>query len=191
MPCPRFLALLALTALVAAPAWSQTERIGSQTRVLFTSTDTIKDNDGVYRQITTTLTYEPVRGAYVQTVTDASGALLSSDERSVSVAAPTPAEAAAAVQLVADHPEIATLTAGASGPVTIEGGFPLVREEGHPCGPGGRCALYDVWETVDGSLERIRFVIVDLRNVRVLDADADPQADTNLANPAARRQSRL
>ena len=138
MPCPRFLALLALAALVAAPAWSQTERIGSQTRVLFTSTDTIKDNAGVYRQITTTLTYEPVRGAYVQPVTAASGALLRSDAR-----------------------------------------------------PGGRCALYDVWETVDGSLERIRFVIVDLRNVRVLDADADPQADTNLANPAARRQSRL
>ena len=50
----------------------------------------------------------------------------------------------------------------------------------------------DVFETTPGRpAERLRYVIVDLRTLRVLDADADPEADTNLAHPAARRQSRL
>ena len=72
----------------------------------------------------------------------------------------------------------------------VEGGFPLVREVGHPCGPGGRCVMYDVYRAEGDDRQRLRFVIVDLREVRVLDADAHPDLDTNLANPAVRRHSR-
>ena len=75
-----------------------------------------------------------------------------------------------------------------AGPVTVDGGFPLVREAGHPCGPGGRCLQYDVWAGPGGSPERVRYVVVDLRAGRVL--PLDPDAGGNLAHPDARRQSR-
>ena len=138
------------------------------------------------------MTYDPVAGTTTDRTTGMDGHVFRESVRMSSVIAPTPDEAEAARMLTASHSDIAPLIAGARGTVHVEGGFPLVREDGHPCGPGGRCVLMDVFETTPGRpAERLRYVIVDLRTLRVLDADADPEADTNLAHPAARRQSRL
>ena len=103
--------------------------------------------------------------------------------------APTEAEDAAAHALVAAHPVLARLVRAAAYPVEVRGGFPLVREAG-ACGPGSRCLSYDMIEQTPGGPRRLRYVIVDLRDPRVVSADADPVADGNLAHPAARRQSR-
>jgi len=136
------------------------------------------------------MTYDPVSGEYVHEVADGAGALLRRRVLASSTAALTPTEAAVAERLIAANPEIAPLIAAAEGRVVISGGFSLLREAGHPCGPGGRCATYDVFEVIGPVRRRLRYVVFDLRAVRVFDADADSDADSNLANPAARRQSR-
>ena len=159
--------------------------------MLFAVTDDVKLDDGTRAEVTTSVTYDPVAGTYEHALTTAGGAVIERVVRETSAVPPTAAELATALALVAEHAEVAPLIAGARGPVTVEGGFPLVREAGHACGPGGRCVLVDVWETLpDGSRQRLRYAVVDLRAVAVLDADADPEADSNLANPAARRMSR-
>ena len=164
----------------------------SSSRTLFAVTDSVKGDDGARIAATTTLVYEPSAGRYVHTVTDGDGRVLTRAVRSTSVVGPTPAEMRASREAIASHPEIAALIEDARGEVTIDGGFPLVREQGHACGPGGRCVTLDVWQTLeDGDRQRIRYVVVDLREIRVLEADADPQADSNLAHPAARQQSRF
>ena len=188
----RALALAALALLLSPPASAQAARLSpTAPRVLFAASDSVKTDDGSYARLTTVLRYDPEAGEYVHTVADAGGHVLSRDVRAVAVAGPTPDEAAVAEALVAEHPEIARLVARATGPVRIRGGFPLVREAG-PCGPGSRCLTYDVLEDVPGAPtpRRLRYVVVDLRAVRVADADADPVADGNLADPTARRQSR-
>ena len=191
MTAPR-LTLVALAAALLAPASpAQDARLAAAPRVLFAASDSVKGDDGVYRRLQTVVTYDPAAGAYVHEVRDAAGRVVSRTERAVSVAGPTAAEAEAARAQIAAHPEIARLTSAARGAVTIDGGFPLVREAGHPCGPGGRCATYDVFETTGDGRRRLRYVVVDLRTGRVLDADADAQRDSNLAHPGARRQSRL
>lgn len=160
-------------------------------RVLLAVSDSVKGDDGVYLRLQTVVTYDPVAGEYAYETRDADGTVRSRTVRTVSVAGPTDAEAQAARQRITAHPEIARLAGAASGTVTIDGGFPLVREAGHPCGPGGRCVTYDVFETTAAGRRRLRYVVVDLRADRVLDADADAQRDSNLAHPDARRQSRL
>lgn len=189
----RFLAPVALAVLVAAPASGQGAARLSPTapRVLFTASDSVKTNDGSYARITTTVRYHPEAGEFVHTTEDAGGRLLSRYVRTSTVAGPTADEEAVAQALVGEHPEIAGAVAAAGHPVIVRGGFPLVREGG-ACGPGSRCLTYDVLEVVPGARtpRRLRYVVVDLRAVRVLDADADPVADGNLAHPAARRQSR-
>lgn len=163
----------------------------SAPRVLYAVTDSVKTDDGRRARVTRTVTYDPVAGTYTDLTVDADGATLRRSVHATSVAAPTEAELAAARQLVAQHPEVAPLIAEAGGAVHVEGGFPLVREPGHACGPGGRCVTVDVFEvTPEGPPRRLRYTVVDLRALRVLDADADSDADSNLAHPAARQQSR-
>ncbi len=189
MPLVRFLAA-ALAALVAtAGAHAQQARLSPAPRVLFAVSDWVKIDDGTYAQVETTVTYDPTAGEYVHE-SRADGAVLSRAVRTTSVAGPTPTEAAVSIRMIEGHPEIAALIGAASGAVTVDGGFPLVREDGHACGPGGRCATYDVFATTADGRERLRYVIVDLRAGRVLDADADPDAESNLAHPQARRESR-
>ncbi|WP_412062882.1 hypothetical protein [Rubrivirga sp. IMCC45206] len=191
MALSRSIAAFALLAL-AAPVGAQAALRADAPRVLFTSTDSVKTDDGRRDRVTRTVTYHPVRGEYVDEMVDGGGRVLSRRVSPVSTAGPTPQELARARALVAAHPDIAPRIARAGGPVRVEGGFPLVREAGHACGPGGRCVTVDVFETAPGEpARRIRYAIVDLRTLTVLDADADPQADSNLAHPAARRQSRL
>lgn len=184
---------VALLAVLAAPlAGAQSPRVSaSAPRVLFAVSDSVKGDDGRRVRMVRTVTYDPVAGEYVDETVGAGGRLIARSVRRTSVAGPTPAEAEAARALVAGHPEIAPLIAAAEGTVHVEGGFPLVREAGHACGPGGRCVTVDVFETAPSAApRRLRYAIVDLRALRVLDADADADADSNLANPAARRQSR-
>ncbi len=192
MSTARFLLVASLVSLAAASAHAQAPRLSpSATRVLFSVTDSVKTDGGRRERVTRTLTYDPASGQYADRTTGADGRLLSESLRATSGAGPTPAEAEAARRLVASHPEIAPLIEAAAGTVHIDGGFPLVREAGHPCGPGGRCVLFDVFETSEAApARRLRYVVVDLRALRVLDADADPSGDGNFANPAARRRSR-
>lgn len=193
---PRFRPLAAALAVLAAPvAGAQAPRLAADApRVLFSVTDSVKTDDGRRARVTRTVTYDPVAGEYRDETVEAGGRVLARSVRRTSLAGPTPLEAAAARALVEAHPEVAAAIAAAEGDVTVEGGFPLVREPGHPCGPGGRCVLVDVYATPPGEPgapgERLRHVVVDLRALRVLEADADPQADGNLGHPAARRQSR-
>ena len=192
MSVSRLLAVALLAVLTSPSGGAQALRVNaSAPRVLYAVTDSVKTDDGRRARITRTVTYDPVAGTYTDETVDAAGATLSRAVRSTSVAAPTEAEMEAARQLVARHPEVAPLIAEADGEVHVEGGFPLVREAGHPCGPGGRCVTVDVFEVAPGTApRRIRYAVVDLRALRVLDADADADADSNLAHPAARQQSR-
>lgn len=190
----RLSALLGLTALLAAPAFAQGQAALSPTasRTLFDAVDHVKTDDGTYATLHTTLVYDPAAGTYTRTVTDVAGAVVETTVTEVAVVGPTDEEAAAARALIQAQPELARLMAAADGDVQIEGGFPLVREEGHACGPGSRCLQYDVYATTPGvrAAERIRYVLVDLRAQRVLDADFDVLHEGNLAHPAARAQSR-
>ena len=193
MPVFRILAAaLALAALPAAsqPAVSQTARVRADApRILFAVADTVKLNDGTVGPVVTRLTYDPVAGIYVSEMTTGDR-VLRRVEHATSNAGPTDAEAATAQALVREHPGLGRLIAEAEGDVHVEGGFPLVREAGHACGPGGRCVMMDVFSADGEDRQRLAFVVVDLRAVRVLDADADPDAETNFANPAVRRHSR-
>lgn len=189
MRLPVFSVALGAILLSAAPQ-AQQARLSQAPRVLFAVSDVVKNNDGEHVQIEMTVTYDPVAGEYVHETRDAQGRTLTRTTRPTSVAAPTQTEAAVSRRLIETHPEIAALIAQADGDVIIDGGFPLVREDGHACGPGGRCATYDVFVTGPDGGQRLRYVIVDLRQVRILDADADADLDSNLAHPDARRQSR-
>ena len=128
----------------------------------------------------TVLTYDPTAGEYVQTVTDVTpgreATLRRRDVKAVYPLGPTTAEDAAAQSLVAFDPEVAPLMSRSPYPVRIQGGFPLVREAGHACGPGSRCLQYEVLELVPGEPygRRLRYVVVDLQAVRVLSSDFDP-----------------
>ena len=189
MPPLRPLAAALAALLATAGAYAQNARLSQQPRVLFAVSDWVKTDDGAYAQVETTVTYDPTAGEYVHE-SRAGGTVLSRAVRTTSVAGPTPTETAVSVDMIKSHPEIAALIGAASGAVTVDGGFPLVRETGHACGPGGRCATYDVFASTPGGRERVRYVIVDLRAGRVLDADADPDAESNLAHPQAHRESR-
>lgn len=192
-PCRR--AALLLTALLlalSAPARAQPSAVtATDPRVLFDFTDRVKDDDGTYVVLRTTLIYDPVAGEYVQTTTYADGRVRSRDVRLVYPIGPTPEEDAAARALIAAHPELAALRRAAAHPVLVDGGFALVREQGHGCGPGSRCLQYDVFEVVPGEPfgRRLRYVVVDLRRMALFSTDFDVVTEGNLAHPEARRQS--
>lgn len=183
-----------LVALASADtAVAQPARLSATaSRVLFAVTDSVKLDDGRRGVVQTTVTYHPASGEYVHLTREAGGAgrILSRRVASSTVAGPTAGEEAAAQALVAAHPALARAIDAAEHPVSVKGGFPLVLESG-ACGPGSRCLLYDVVEHPPGApVRRLRYVVVDLGALRVVSADADPVADSNLAMPAARRQSR-
>lgn len=161
-------------------------------RVLSDITDTVKDDDGAQVTLRTVLTYAPVSGEYVYTVSEADGRVRSRDVRGLAPFGPTAEEEATAQALVALHPDLALAMSRARHPVRVQGGFSLAREAGHACGPGSRCVQYEVVELVPGEPfgRRLRYVVVDLRAVRVLAADFDPAAEGNLAHPAATAPSR-
>ena len=188
------LAISAAVLLACAPAAAQQAVTLSRSapRILSDITDTVKDDDGSHVTLRTIVAYDPASGDYSRTVTEAGGAVR---ERVVSRDAmipPTAEEDASAKTLIGLDPEVSALIARSPYPVEITGGFPLVREAGHACGPGSRCVQYDVLELVPGETfaRRLRFVVVDLQSVRVAFDDFDPAAEGNLSNPAARAESR-
>ena len=186
---------LALAVAGLAPSAQAQDAIGlsaTATRVLSDITDTIKDDDGTRVTLRTVLEYDPAAGEYVQTVTEASGSVRSRDTSPTMMVRPTAQEHAAARALIALDPEVAGLMSRSPYPIEIEGGFALVREAGHGCGPGSRCLQYEVIEVVPGEAfgRRVRYVVVDLRTLQLFSNDFDPAVEGNLANPAARAQSR-
>ena len=191
-------ALCMLVALSATASAQDTARVDARTqRVLGDRTEQVKTTNGVIAERRSTLVYDPVAGEYVKTVYDASGQMLSRTVRQNLMIGPSPAEATHAERLIYSDPELANIIASAEHPVTVSGGFPLVREAGHACGPGSRCLMYDIFEVVPPiakgerpSAQRLRFVVVDLRNVQLFSRDFDPAVDGNFANPAIRERSR-
>ena len=185
----------ALAVAGLAPSVAAQDAVGlspTATRVLSDITDTIKDDDGARVTLRTVLEYDPAAGEYVQTVTEASGTVRSRDVSPTMMVRPTAQEHAAARALIALDPEVSGLMSRSPYPVQIEGGFALVREAGHGCGPGSRCLQYEVIEVVPGETfgRRVRYVVVDLRTLQLFSNDFDPAVEGNLANPAARAQSR-
>lgn len=190
-----FIALLTVIASSATAQSNETETQTlsfSETRVLFSATDRVKGNGGEMVTRATILTYDPIAGQYVETVRDGSGAVVSRKSTATAMVGPTPEEAAFALQHIKHDSVLRSLIGEARHEVVIEGGFPLVREPGHPCGPGSRCLQYDVMELVPGKrgARRIRYVIIDLRDGSIVDRDANPDTEGNLANPTQRTRSR-
>ena len=188
------LALVAFGVVAVAPTSAQSA-VGlsrTATRVLSDITDTIKDDDGGRVTLRTVLEYDPSAGEYIQTVTEASGAVRSRGVSRAMMVRPTRAEDDAARSLLSLDPAIAADMSRSAYPTFIEGGFALVREAGHACGPGSRCLQYDVLQSVPGEpfARRMRYAVVDLQTLTVVSNDFDPAIEGNLANPAFRAQSR-
>lgn len=166
-------------------------------RVLGDRVERVKTDDGGVAERRSTLVYDPVAGQYVTTVADGTGRVLERTVQTGRMIGPTAAEAASAEAVVRTHPALRSALGGAVHPVTVSGGFPLVREAGHACGPRARCAMFDVYEVAPpsgpsgrSSAHRLRFVVVDLRTMRLVDPDFDAAVDGNFANPAVRARSR-
>lgn len=191
-------ALCVLLALTATASAQDLTRVDARTqRVLGDHTRQVKTNEGSIVLRRSTLVYDPVAGEYVRTTYDDAGRQLDRTVRRTLMIGPSPAEAARSEELIRSDPELAALIDRAAHPVTISGGFPLVREEGHACGPGSRCLMYDLFEVLPpaskgarSSARRIRFVVVDLRSVELFARNFDPAVDGNFANPVIRERSR-
>lgn len=185
-------AVFALALLLPGAAFAQSPAAlaSSAPRVLADGTDRVKGDDGGRLHVRSTVEYHPASGEYVLTVTDLdTGEVLKREVSLTNSVQPTEAEEAAAQQIIRTDPVLAPLIAAADHEVVVSGGFPLVREAGHPCGPRSRCAMYDVMERIPGQAvaERIRFVVVDLRTMTLFSDDFDPVTEGNFANPAQAR----
>lgn len=190
MPTPLRLAALCFCLALPGVAAAQNAVSATAPRVLADGVDTLKGDDGVRVTLRSTMTYDPVAGEYVREVYDAeTGAFQSRTVLTAPMIRPTADEDAAAKALILADAEVASLVAAAAYPVQVEGGFPLMREAGHGCGPGSRCLQYDVYEVGPGELgaERLRYVVVDLRTLTLFSNDFDAVNEGNLANPAAAR----
>ena len=174
-------AVLAAAGLTAPGAAAQN---AATVRVLQDLIDEVKLADGSTARWRIVTTYDPASGETVRTVTDEAGRLVERTTRVGTLAAPTPVEVAEAEALVRADAEVAALIAGAEQPV-VQGGFVLLREEGHVCGPGSRCLQFDVVNVDEAArrVERLRYVVVDLRAGRIVSNDFDPAAEGNSVNP--------
>ncbi len=185
----RLIPLLAALALVPALHAQDDANV----RVLRTWTTSVKTAAGTEPR-TFTVTFDPATGETVETARDAAGRVLSREASLATMVRPSPDELAAALALVRAEPGVAALLA-ADPAVSVAGGFNLVREAGHPCGPRARCLQFEVMRTDTAArgrasarpVERLRYVVVDVRAGRVVFPDLDPALEGNLANPAARR----
>ncbi|MEM1055858.1 MAG: hypothetical protein AAGI52_10045 [Bacteroidota bacterium] len=182
--------------LAAAPALAQDppSLVTDSPRVLHSATTEVKGPDGAPATYQFRTVYDPVTGEYTDTVTDVdTGVVLRREVTKTSITSPSKDEHAWARSFIANDPEIAPLIAQAEYPVRVTGGFVLLREEGHVCGPGSRCVQYDILESLPDrkTANRIRYVVVDLRTGDFVSRDFDPDLDGNLANPIMRQQSRF
>ena len=167
--------------LLAVPARAQGAR-STAPLVLHDAVVEVKSETGgpvLYRYATV---YDPVAGTYTSTVMDTeSGEEIERRVTRAEMINALPEEAEAAESLIRTDPEIGSLIDRADRGVVVSGGFAVTREEGHPCGPGSRCAMFDIWEPkrADRPSRRIRYVIVDLRTMSFVTRDANPDLDAN------------
>lgn len=181
--------VFALT-LAVAPAVSAQNATGE--RVLRSWTDDVKLDDGSQALWTFSVTFNTDTGEYARTITDQSGTLIERTVQSTSLARPTSEEIEMARAIIFADPDLSELYERADNP-ELSGGFVLQREEGHPCGPGSRCLQFDMFDvdTAARKVNRIRYVVVDVRDGTLVSNDFDPSVDGNPTrfngNPASTR----
>jgi hypothetical protein len=183
---PRFtLALIALAFVAFGPATPGARaQNAANVHVLRDYVDEVKLADGTTAQWRIVYTYDPASGETVRTVADESGRVIERSATTQSLVRPSEEEIARGEALVRADPEVAALIAAAQQPV-VQGGFILLREEGDPCGPRSRCLQFDVADVHEAErrVERLRYVIVDLRTDRVVSNDFDPATQGNVRRP--------
>lgn len=168
--------VLAAALAVAAPA----AQAQDAQRVIRSWTDDVKLDDGTTARWTTTLAYDAGSGQYTRTVTDASGALVERTVMDNPLLSPNEEEIERAKAIILADPELRALYDQAPNP-ELSGGFALVREEGHPCGPGSRCLQFDMFNVDHAArrVDRIRYVVVDLRSGTIVSRNFDPSTNGN------------
>ncbi len=182
--------LLALILAFGAPAAFSQSATGApqEVRILHDLVDDVKLDDGSTARWHFVTTYDPATGITEQVVTDETGAVVRRESGPGGLDVPAPEEIAAAEALIMSDPELTSVMATVPVP-HVTGGFILQREEGHPCGPGSRCLQFDVI-SIDRAARRntrLRYVVVDMRENRIMDRDFDPAVDGNSANPLESR----
>ncbi len=173
------LAVLALIlAMAIFPAVKAQD--ASSERTLRTWVTDAKLDDGSVARWTWTVTYSPETGQYAETAVDESGATVHQNVGNVSMMRPTEEEIEMAHAIIFADPELNELYRRASNP-ELEGGFVLQREEGHPCGPGSRCLQFDMFDvdTAARRVNRIRYIVVDVRHGTMVSNDFNPSTDGN------------
>jgi hypothetical protein len=172
------LALVLLAAAAAAPAGAQ--GAAAAERTIRSWVDDVKLDDGTTARWTFAVTYDAATGQYARTARDASGAVVLREALPASLISPNEEEVETARQIILDDPELAALYEGARAP-QLSGGFVLLREEGHPCGPGSRCLQFDLYDVDHAArrVTRLRYVVVDLRTGTLVSRDFDPSANGN------------
>jgi len=188
MPSRLTAALAALAFLAIGTAPVGLAQNAANVHVLRDYVDDVKLADGTSAQWRIVVTYDPASGETVRTVADESGRVIERTATTESLARPSEEEIARAEALVRADTEVAELIAAARQPV-VQGGFILLREEGHPCGPGSRCLQFDVADVDEAArrVERLRYVIVDLRTDSVVSNDFDPATQGNVRRPGDAR----
>jgi hypothetical protein len=187
MPPRLTLALIALVIAIGSAAPAALAQNAANVTVVRDYIDEVKLDDGTTAQWRVVIVYDPASGETIRTVTDETGRTI---ERTASIGTllrPSEEEVARGEAMVRADPEVAALIASAQNPV-VQGGFILVREDG-PCAPGSRCLQYDVAEVLEAErrVERLRYVVVDLRTDRVVSNDFDPATQGNVRRPGDAR----
>lgn len=172
--------LLALTLVAAFAVAAPLADAQDAQRVIRSWVDDVKLDDGTTARWTIAITYDAASGEYARTVTDASGALIERTTLPPGIVAPSEEEIERAKAIILADPELRALYDQAGSP-EISGGFVLLREEGHPCGPGSRCLQFDLFDVDHQArrVERIRYVVVDLRTGALVSRNFDPSANGN------------
>ena len=187
---PRFtLALIALAFVALGPATPGARaQNAANVQVVRDYVDDVKLADGTSAQWRIVITYDPTSGETARTVTDESGRVIERTATRTTLQRPSQDEVARAEAIIRADPEVAALIADATQPV-VQGGFVLLREEGHPCGPGSRCVQFDVADVHEAErrVERLRYVVVDLRTDRIVSNDFDPATEGNVRRPGDAR----
>ena len=179
----RTLFSLLLPALLWGALPSANAQNATGERVIRSWTMDVKLDDGSRALWTFTVTYDADAGEYIRTTTDEGGALIERTIQTSSVIPPNQEEIEMARSVIFADPELSELYERADNP-KLSGGFVLQREAGHPCGPGSRCLQFDMVDVNSSArrVDRIRFVVVDVRDGTLVSNDFDP-SEGNVRRP--------
>lgn len=177
-PFGRITSALVLALLVAAPA--VIAQNASNERIIRSWEDEVKLEDGTETTWTYTVTFNTDTGEYTRTIVDNSGLEIQRTVQTSSMISPSEEEISIARDIILSDSELGALYNEANNPV-LSGGFVLLREEGHPCGPGSRCLQFDMMDVDEAAreVERIRYVIVDVRTNELVSSNFDPANNGN------------